>query len=109
MSLTKEEKRKFRKNNICHICEEKISEGPKVRDHHHLTGKYRGPAHQSCNLNFKLPSFIPVFLHNNDHYDAHLFINELSKTSGDISAIPNTNQKYCYGFGNLVHTNSQSP
>ena len=95
MSLTKEEKRKFRQPQaVCHICEEKISEGLKVRDHCHLTGKYRGPAHQSYNLNFKLPSFIPVFLHNNTHYDTHRFINEFSKTSGDISAIQNTNQNY---------------
>uniref|UniRef100_UPI0035900121 uncharacterized protein n=1 Tax=Myxine glutinosa TaxID=7769 RepID=UPI0035900121 len=103
MSLTSEQKREFRKNNVCHICEEKIGEGLKVRDHCHLTGKYRGPAHQSCNINYQLPSFIPVFLHNNAHYDTHLFINELSKTSGHISAIPNTDQKYI-SFTKTIHT-----
>jgi len=55
MPLIKEEKKKFRQPQaVYHICEEKISEGLKVRDHCHLTGKYRGPAHQSFNLNFKL-------------------------------------------------------
>ena len=49
MNLTKEEKREFKKPQaVCPICEEKISEGLKVRDHCHLIGKYRGPAHQSC-------------------------------------------------------------
>ena len=74
MSLTKEEEKEFRENSTCHICGEKIKEF-KVRDHCHLTGKYRGPAHSRCNLNYKPPNFIPVFLHNNAHYDTHLFIN----------------------------------
>ncbi len=103
MSLTSEEKREFRKNNACHICEKKIGKELKVRDHCHLTGKYRGPAHQSCNINYKLPSFIPVFLHNNANYDTHLFIKELSKTSGSITAIPNTDQKYI-SFTKRIHT-----
>ena len=74
MSLTKEEKRKFRKNDILYFCEEEMSEGPKVRDHCHLTGKHGGPAHQSCNLNFKLPSFVPVFLHNKAYDDTSFYI-----------------------------------
>ncbi|VVC41594.1 Ribonuclease H-like domain [Cinara cedri] len=36
----------------------------KVRDHNHLTGKYRGAAHSICNLNYKVPRFIPLFFHN---------------------------------------------
>ena len=103
MSLTKGEKKEFRKNSTCHICEEKVEGDVKVRDHCHLTGKFRGPAHSHCNLNYKPPNFIPVFLHNNAHYDTHLFINELSRTSGDISAIPNTDQKYI-SFTKTIHT-----
>ena len=44
-SLTKGEKKEFRKNSISHICEEKVEGEVKVRDHCHLSGKYRGPAH----------------------------------------------------------------
>ena len=71
-SLTKGEKKEFRKNSICHICEEKIEGEVKVRDHCHLTGKYRGPAHSCCNLNYKPPNFIPVFFHNS-HYDTSIY------------------------------------
>ena len=84
----------FRNSNICHISQNEIHGEPKVRDHCHLTGQYRGVPHESYNLNFKHPNFIPVFLHNNTHHDTHQFILELSKTLGNISAIPNTDQKY---------------
>ena len=49
--LTREQWRKFNRATNCHICLKgfKLSD-PKVRDHCHNTGKYRGPAHRSCNL-----------------------------------------------------------
>jgi len=62
-----------------------------VRDHCHLTGDYRGAAHSNCNLNYKIPKFYPVFIHNLANYDAHLFIKNLS---GKISCIPKTEEKY---------------
>ena len=40
----------YKNNNICRFCEKNI-ESEKVRDHCHLTGKYRGPAHNVCNIN----------------------------------------------------------
>ncbi|VVC27977.1 Ribonuclease H-like domain [Cinara cedri] len=49
----------------------------KAKDHNHLTGKYRGAAHSICNLNYKVPRFIPLFFHNLSGYDTHLFIKEL--------------------------------
>ena len=56
-----------------------------MRDHCHLTGKYRGAAHKSCNLNYKVPKFAQVYFHNLAKYDAHLFIKSLGKTEGNIS------------------------
>ena len=32
----------------------------KIRDHCHYTGKYRGAAHDICNLRSKIPKEIPV-------------------------------------------------
>ena len=48
-----------------------------VVDHDHFTGKFRGYVHQSCNLNYKDPTFIPIFFHNLSGYDTHLFISEI--------------------------------
>ena len=45
----------FQKSNNCWICKKLIdNDEDKVRDHCHITGKFRGAAHESCNLNFKL-------------------------------------------------------
>ena len=44
----------------------------KVRDHCHITAKYRGSAHRNCNINIKLNHEIPVVLHNLKNYDSHL-------------------------------------
>ena len=38
--------------NICWFCGNEILDN-KVRDHCHLTGTYRGPAHEKCNINVK--------------------------------------------------------
>ena len=51
-------------------------------------------AHQSCNLLLKRSEFIPVFFHNLQKYDSHLFIKELANEKGEISAIPVTEEKY---------------
>ena len=63
----------------CHICNGKFTEADKkVLDHCHVTGKFRGAAHNSCNLNFKLTGKIPVVFHNLRGYDSH-FIMTLCK------------------------------
>lgn len=45
------------------------------KDHCHIMGKYREPAHNSCNLKYQTPRHILVFMNNLLAYDAH-FINE---------------------------------
>ena len=54
-------------------------ESDKVRDHCHLTGKYRGPAHNTCNINVtqKQTNFIPFIFHNFSNYDCHMFFKKL--------------------------------
>ena len=51
----------------------------KVRDHCHYTGKYRGAAHDICNLRYKIPKEIPVVFHNGSTYDYHFIIKELAE------------------------------
>ena len=67
--------------DICHICKRpfiKNTDNIKVRDHCHLTGKFRGAAHKKCNLKYKIPKFIPVIFHNLSGYDCYLFIKQLA-------------------------------
>ena len=66
----------------------------KVRDHCHITGKYRGVAHYGCNTNLKITKKVPVIFHNLKGYDSHLIFKELSKFSVKISVIPNGLEKY---------------
>ena len=66
----------------------------KVRDHCHITGKYRGAAHSQCNLKLKIPSKIPIIFHNLEGYDGHLIFRELNNFKEiDIQVIPKTNQR----------------
>lgn len=91
--LTKKEQTSYNNASICHICVQLLFHD-KVRDHDHVTGKYRGPAHVQCNLMFRVCPFIPVFFHNLSNYDSHLFIQELVRHGGYIKIIPKTKEKY---------------
>lgn len=93
MVLTKKDETEFEKASRCHICEDLLW-GDKVRDHCHITGRYRGAAHRHCNLQYKQPKFIPIFFHNLSGYDCHLFIKELGETPGKINILPKTKEKY---------------
>ena len=93
MILTEEDKNDFKKATHCHICERELGRD-RVRDHCHLSGKFRGAAHNDCNINYKDPKFFPVIFHNLSGYDSHLFIKNLGVTEGNISCIPNNEEKY---------------
>ena len=66
----------------------------RVRDHCHITGKYRGCAHWSCNINLKTSKKLVVIFHDLRSYDSHLIFKELSKFNCKISVIPNGLEKY---------------
>ena len=52
MKLTKRDLQDFETADICHICNKKYTEEDiRVKDHCHINRKYRGSAHQDCNLN----------------------------------------------------------
>ena len=49
--MSEEEEKQFQSTNISWICEKLIDDdNEKVRDHCHVTGKFRGAAHWSCNI-----------------------------------------------------------
>ena len=76
-----------------------------VRDHCHITGKYRGAAHKACNLKLQLnqkTTPIPVVFHNLCGYDSHLLMQVISKVDVNISCIPNNTEKYIsFSLGQL--------
>ena len=91
--LTDSEMEAFNQSSVCYMCDLPLN-GDKVRDHCHLTGRYRGVAHNHCNLRFQNPNFLPVFLHNMRGYDSHLFVRELGYDEKRIDMIPNSEEKY---------------
>ena len=97
MQLTAEEQSSFEKSRSCHICEREFAfDDRKVRDHDHITGKFRGAAHNICNLNYRNNMNIPVFYHGLRHYDAHVLLKEAgTELEGQkITVIPNTMEQY---------------
>ena len=79
MIFGKEETERFNEETKCWICKGELNDD-NVRDHCHFTGRYRGAAHNSCNLKYKKPNFTPVVFHNLSGYDSHLFIKNLGFT-----------------------------
>jgi len=76
--MTSDDIEDFNFADKCYYCDKVFeSSDKKVRDHDHLSGRYRGAAHNSCNLNAKQSNFVPVIFHNLSGYDAHLFIKQL--------------------------------
>ena len=98
MALSLSEERSFKTASFCHICNVEFDEkSQKVKDHCHLTGIFRGAAHNACNLNYQIPlkKFkIPIFFHNGKKYDFHLFIKELGMYDENIEVLPQNVENY---------------
>ena len=112
LKMTKKDEDKFKKAEECYICNKKYTnEDIRVRDHCHITGNYRGSAHQECNLKLRVNPEqlkIPVIFHNLRGYDSHFIMQEIgeivknntyTKKNGEkcqmnINAIPNNMEKY---------------
>ena len=89
------EEEMFQKTCSCWICGRLFDlVDEKVRDHCHISGKFRGAAHFSCNANFKLSKKVFVVFHNLKGYDGHLLMKELSNFDVTIDVIPCGLEKY---------------
>ena len=104
IEITKEEEKQFYKASDCWICGEALGEKDRVKDHCHYTGRYRGPAHNICNLKYSKPKGVPVFFHNLTGYDSHLFIKNLGSPNKKetIECIPNNEEKYITFTKNII-------
>ena len=112
LKMTDEDEDAFQKAVKCHICDIKYTDKDiRVRDHCHITGKFRGSAHQDCNLKLKIKPDnikIPVIFHNLRGYDSHFIMQQIGKIAKEhtytnkkgqkaemnINVIPNNMEKY---------------
>ena len=107
LKMSEDDEINFKNATHCHICEKKYKpddgpDGLPVRDHCHVTGKYRDSAHKKCNLKLKISAEnikIPVIFHNLKGCDSDFIIEkigELTKEEEPISikVIPSNSEKY---------------
>ena len=108
MIISEEEEQQFQSRNTWWICEKHINDDDeKVRDHCHITAKFRG-AHWSCNINLQLTKNVPVIFHHLRGYYSHLIFCYLNKFDVKTDVIPNRLEKYMASFlnKNLVFIDS---
>ena len=107
MIMTKEDQILFEKATHCHICEKEL-DSDKVRDHDHISGKFRGAAHDKCNLNYHPPHRIPIIIHNLRSYDSHLIVKAPGEFPKDkITCIANNQDKYIsFSLGTFIFLDS---
>ena len=110
--MTEDDEMRFKLMDKCHFCGVKYTDKDvHVRDHCHITGKFRGSAHQECNLKLRIKPEslkIPVVFHNLRGYDSHFIMQQIGKIANGyaykdrkgknqpltINAIPNNMEKY---------------
>ena len=93
INMTDQEDESFNFASDCYACGLELGDD-RVRDHCHLTSRYRVAAHTKCNLRMKTPTFVPVLFHNLEGYDSHLFIKSIELSEGKINCIPKNDEKY---------------
>ena len=110
--MTEDDEQRFKTIDGCHICGEKYDrKDVRIRDHCHITGKFRGSAHQECNPKPRVKPDdvkIPITFHNLHGYDSHFIMQQIGeiakkhaytnkkgeKQNFNINAIPNSMEKY---------------
>ena len=100
--LTNKETESYEKQKGRHICEKGFStnkEYLKFRDHCHYTRKFRGAAHNNCNLRYEIPKEIPIVFPNGSTYEYHFIIKQLTKDfNGKFDCLGENSEKTNYFF-----------
>ncbi|XP_060869078.1 uncharacterized protein LOC132943926 [Metopolophium dirhodum] len=92
--MSDNEEKTHQECKICNLCNRTVFKCDKVRDHDHLTGKFRQTLCSKCNLKLQQPKFVPCYLHNLSNYDSNFIITELAYDSKSINVIPNSEEKF---------------
>ena len=91
--MTDRDQQEFTKTLDCYFCQKPLN-SDKVRDHCHISGKYRGAAHRNCNLQAKQSFKIPLMIHNAKNYDAHFIIRNIPEYFKKCDIIPRNTEQY---------------
>ena len=112
LKMTENDELCFKLMDGCHICGKKYTDKDvRVRNHCHITGKFRGTAHQECNLRLRIKPEdikIPVIVHNLQGYDSQFIMQQIGEIAKNhayknkkgegqhlkINVIPNNMEKY---------------
>ncbi|GBN89687.1 hypothetical protein AVEN_104940-1 [Araneus ventricosus] len=95
--MTTRDLEEFQKATHCNLCKKWLGKD-RVRDHDHLSGKYREALHNKCNLQLKQSKMILCIFHNLRNYDGHLIMQGLGRLPDhEINVILNTMEK-CISF-----------
>jgi len=94
INMSDDDIRRHNSSKNCNFCKRSFDTTEKVRDHCHLTGKFRQSLCSRCNLDLKQPKFVPCFFHNLSKYDSHFIISRLGFDSHKIKVIPNNEEQF---------------
>ena len=79
--MTENDELCFKLMDKCHICDKEYTDKDvRVRDHCHVTEKFRSSAHQECNLKLRFKPEdikIPIIFHNLRGYDSHFIMQQI--------------------------------
>ena len=65
LAMSAKDEERFQLGKKCQICDKLLDVGDhKIRDYCYATGKYRGSALWSCNVNLKFNKKVPITFHN---------------------------------------------
>lgn len=112
IQMNEADRHNFNLAQRCHFCLRSFSQMnyiQKVRDHSHLSGKYRFALCSRCNLTHaKLKQKVLVILHGLCNYDSHFIIQKLNRYPDNIlKVIPRTGEKYLsFSIGDVIFKDS---
>ncbi|XP_065196577.1 uncharacterized protein LOC135828072 [Sycon ciliatum] len=112
LSISVDDEQRFLNATNCWICEQQLDDD-RVRDHDHVTGRFRGAAHSECNLKLQIHpahQVVPVFFHNLKGYDAHLLISHIGLTPVTVVTVTddkNRKRKRKVGGIEVIATNME--
>ena len=94
IAFTAEDKDRHEEAKKCAFCNKTFNfQNIKVRDHCHLTGKYRRALCSWCNLNNKTEYNIPIYFHNARGYDNNYIFKMLKQYDSNGVNVLNTNSQ----------------